>query len=321
MRSVARLSALFVAFALPLASASAETYPSRPITVISPFGAGAPQDAVIRAMADAVSKDLGQPLVVDNKPGAALTLGPGVMAQTAKPDGYTISAVVSTIVLLPQMEKVGFDPARDFTYLLQVASFPLGVTVKADSPHKSWADLMAYAKANPGKVTFGSPGIGTNAHLAMELVLRNAGVEMTHVPYKGPMPILQAVLGGEVTLQVSGMEWKPNVEAGGMRLLTMLTAARHPSFPNVPAIAELGFPFDVEVPMGFVAPKDMDPAIAKRLHDAFKAASEKPDIKAIYQKYDIGYRYANGDTFKKSLEDVAARMRPVIEKLGLLVKN
>lgn len=321
MRAAYRLLTLTLGLALPLAAATAQTYPGRPITLISPFGAGAPQDAVIRVMADAVSKDLGQPLVVDNKPGAALTLGPGVMAQTAKPDGYTISAVVSTLVLLPQMEKVGFDPIRDFTYLLQVASFPLGVTIKADSPYKSWTEVIAYAKANPGKLTYGSPGIGTTSHLAMELILRDAGVEMTHVPYKGPMPILQAVLGAEVVLQVSGMEWKPHVEAGAMRLLTMLTTARHPSFPNVPAIAELGFPFDVEVQMGFAGPKGMDPVIAKRLHDAFKAASERPDIKAMYQKYDIGYRYSDGDTFKKSLEDVAARMRPVIEKLGLLVKN
>ena len=321
MQRIARLSALMLGLAVPLAAATAETYPNRTITVISPFGAGAPQDALIRAMAEAVAKDLGQSVIVDNRPGAALTLGPGVMAQTAKPDGYTIAAVVSTLVLLPQMEKVAFDPARDFTYLLQVASFPLGVAIKADSPYKSWAELIAFAKANPGKVTFGSPGIGTTAHLAMELVLRHAGVTMTHVPYKGPMPIIQSVMGGEVMLQVSGMEWKPQVEAGGMRLLTMLTTRRHSSFPNVPAIAELGFPFDVDVQMGFAGPKGMTPETVQRLHNAFKKASEQAEIKAMYQKYDIDYRYANGDAFSKSLQEIGARMRPVIDQLGLLAKN
>ena len=321
MRPVARLSALLMALALPLAAASAQTYPSRPITVISPLGPGAPQDVIIRAMADIMAKDLGQPVIVDNKPGAALTLGPATMAANAKPDGYTVSAVVSTLVLVNQMQKVAFDPYKDFTYILQVAAFPLGITIKSDSPHKSWADLVAHAKANPGAVSFGSPGAGTNAHLGMELVLKHAGVKMIHVPHQGPMPIIPAVLGGHVTLQVSGMEWKPHVDQGGMRLLAMLTAKRHPAFPNVPAISELGYPFDVEVPMGFAGPKGMDPAIVQRLHDAFKKASDDPTVRALYQKFDIDHRYASGRDFKKLLETIGQRMRPVIGELGLLAKN
>jgi tripartite-type tricarboxylate transporter receptor subunit TctC len=320
MPHFARLSVLVVGLALPLAAA-AESYPSRSITVISPLGPGAPQDVIIRAMADIMAKDLGQPVIVDNKPGAALTLGPATMAANAKPDGYTVSAVVSTLVLVPQMQKVSFDPIKDFTYIVQVAGFPLGVTIKADSPHKSWADLIAYAKANPGKVTYGSPGAGTNAHLGMELVLKHAGAKMIHVPHQGPMPIIPAVLGGHVQLQVSGMEWKPHVEQGGMRLLTMLTAKRHPAFPDVPSIAELGYPFDVEVLMGFAGPKGMDGAVVKRLHDSFKKASDDATVRALYQKFDIDHRYASGDDFRKSFEAVGQRMRPVIEELGLLAKN
>jgi len=321
MRSVARLSALIIGLALPLADVSAETYPSRPITVFSPLGPGAPQDIIIRAMADLMAKDLGQPVVVDNKPGAALTLGPATMAAKAKADGYTLSAVVSTLVLVPQMQKVSFDPMKDFTYIIQVAGFPLGVTIKADAPHKSWADLIAYAKANPSKLTYGSPGAGTNAHLGMELIMKHAGAKMTHIPHQGPMPIIPAVLGGHVQLQVSGMEWKPHVEQGGMRLLAMLTANRHPAFPDVPSITELGYPFDIEVPMGFAGPKGMDGAIVKRLHDAFKKASDDPTVKALYQKFDIDHRYAAGDDFQKNLDAIAQRMRPVIEELGLLVRK
>src|SRR5262245_56778334 len=156
MQRVVRLSALILGLAAPFAATAAETFPSRPITVISPLGRGAPQDVIIRAMADIMAKDLGQPVVVDNKPGAALTLGPATMAATAKSDGYTVSAVVSTLVLVSQMQKVPFDPFKDFTYILQVAGFPLGITVKADSPHKSWAELIAHAKANPGAVTYGT---------------------------------------------------------------------------------------------------------------------------------------------------------------------
>lgn len=302
-------------------SVSAETFPSRPITVISPLGAGAPQDVIIRAMAKVMSDDLGQPVIVENHPGAALTLGPADMAANAKPDGYTVSAVVSTLVLFPQMHKVAYDPLKDFTYIVQVAGFPIGVTVKSDSPYKSWADLIAYAKAHPGVVTYSSPGAGTNAHLGMELILQQAGVSMTHVPHVGPMPIIQSVLGGFVALQVSGMEWKPQVDKGDMRLLVMLTAKRHPSFPDVPSITELGFPFDAEVPMGFAGPKGMDPVIVKKLHDAFKKASEDPRVSALYQKLDIDYRYANGEDFRKTMEAIGVSMKPVIDKLGLMASN
>jgi tripartite-type tricarboxylate transporter receptor subunit TctC len=321
MQRLLRLSTLVLAILGPLSGLSAEPYPSRPITVISPLGSGAPQDVIIRAMAKLIADDLGQPVVVENRPGAALTLGPAAMAASARPDGYTVSAVVSTLVLFPQMHKVAYDPFKDFTYIVQVAGFPIGVAVKADSPYKSWADLMAYAKAHPGAVTYGTPGPGTNAHLGMELVLQRAGVSMTHVPHVGAMPIIQSVLGGHVALQVSGMEWKPQVDKGDMRLLAMLTAKRHPSFPDVPSITELGFPFDAEVPMGFAGPKGMNPAIVRKLHDAFKKASEDPIVRALYQKLDIDYRYANGEDFRKSMEAIGASMKPVIEKLGLTVTN
>src|ERR1700722_7972746 len=200
--AIASAATLATMFAVPLSGVSAEPYPSRPITVISPLGPGAPQDAIIRAMAEIVAKDLGQPVIVENRAGAAATLGPAAMAATAKPDGYTVSAVVSTPVLVPLMQKVAYDPFKDFTYILQVASFPLGVTVKSDSPYKSWADVVAYAKANPGVVTYSTPGAGTNAHLGIELILQHAGVQMTHIPYQDPMPIITAVLGGHMMLQV-----------------------------------------------------------------------------------------------------------------------
>lgn len=322
MQFLARLAAA-ATLGLSLASASvqADTYPSRPITLFSAFGPGAPQDIIIRAMADLMAKELGQPVIVENKPGAALTLAPATMAANAKPDGYTLSAVVSTLVLVNQMSKVTYDPMKDFTYLTQVAGFPLGVTIKSDAPYKSWEELISFAKANPGKVTYGSPGAGTNAHLGMELILKHAGVKMTHVPHQGPMPIIPAVLGGHVMLQVSGMEWKPHVEQGGMRLLAMMTAKRHPAFQNVPTIGEMGYPFDIEVPMGFAGPKGMDAVVVKKLHDAFKKASEAPSVQDLYKKFDIDHRYASGEDFRKLLETISQRMQPVIHELGLQTKN
>lgn len=125
----------------------AQSYPSRPITVIFPLAGGSPQETIMRAMAIVASKELGQPVVVEPKPGAAVA--PTIIAQTAKSDGYVISGVFSTIAVVPQIEKVGFDPARDFTYLMQFASFPIGIAIKADSPHKTWVDVLAHAKSNP----------------------------------------------------------------------------------------------------------------------------------------------------------------------------
>jgi tripartite-type tricarboxylate transporter receptor subunit TctC len=321
MPHLSRLAALVLAVAIPLAEVEAQPYPSRPITIVSPVGPGAPQDVIIRAMAEIMSKDFGQPIIVENKPGASLTLGPATMAATSKPDGYTVSAIFSTLVLVSQMNKVPYDPFKDFTYIVQVARFPLGVTIRSDSPHQTWAEVVAHAKSNPTAVTYGSPGSGTNAHLGMELLLRSIGAKMTHVPHQGPMPIITAVLGGHVTLQVSGMEWKPHVDQGDMRLLAMLTDQRHPSFPNVPSISELGFPFDVSVPMGFAGPKGMDPAVVQKLHDAFKKASEDPRVRALYPKFDIDYHYADGAGFRQTLEAIGSRMRPVIEQLGLLARN
>jgi tripartite-type tricarboxylate transporter receptor subunit TctC len=321
MQYVTRLSALVLALAMQCSSLGAQPYPSRAITIISPLGPGAPQDVIIRAMAEVIAKDLGQPVIVENKPGASLTLGPAVMAATAMPDGYTVSAVVSTLVLVSQMNKLPCDPFRDFTYIAQVARFPLGITIRSDSPHKTWAEVVTYAKANPTAVTYGSPGTGTNAHLGMELLLRSSDVKMIHIPHQGPMPIITAMLGGHIVLQVSGMEWKPYVDQGQMRLLAMLTDKRHPSFPNEPSISELGFPFDVSVPMGFAGPKGMDEAIVQRLHDAFKKASDDPKVRALYQKLDIDYHFADGAAFRQTLETIAARMKPVIGQLGLLAKN
>src|SRR5262245_43487120 len=194
-------------------AAKAEVFPNRPIWVNVSFASGAPQDLVMRAIAEIASKDLGQPIIIDNKPGAAATLAAAITA-TANPDGYTIGTAVSTLVLVPQMQKVAFDPFKDFTYIQQLAAFPIGVTVKTESSFKSWADVIAHAKANPGVVTYGTPGPGTNVHLGMERLQKHAGIKLTHVPHTGAASLIPAVLGGHIMLQASGMEWKSSVDAG-----------------------------------------------------------------------------------------------------------
>ena len=164
-----------------VAVAQASDFPNRPITLIVPWPAGGPADIVLRAMADVAGRELGQPIICDNKAGASGTLGPATMAATAKPDGYTLSQIAVTVHRLPMMQKTTWDPLKDFTYVMHVSGFTLGIAALADGPLKSWADLVAYAKANPGKVTFGTPGARTSQHIGMEEVAALAGIQLTNI--------------------------------------------------------------------------------------------------------------------------------------------
>lgn len=316
----------FVASSLALAGwasatpAAASDFPARPLTLLISFASGSPQDLVLRAIAEIASKEVGQPIVTDNKPGAAATIAAASLL-TAKPDGYTLASAVSTLVLVPQMQKIPFDPLRDFTYILQVASFPVGVAVKSSSPFKIWADVVAFAKANPGKVTYGTPGPGTNVHLGMERIAKHHGISLVHVPHAGAMAIIPAVLGDHVMLMATGTEWKPQVEAGQMRVLSIWSVSRHPSFPDVPTLRESGVPFDVEVPFGLIGPKGMDSAVVAKLHDAFKKASETSEVQSLLKKYDVVHRYQNGESYRRTMEEIGQGMKPVIEALGIARKE
>jgi tripartite-type tricarboxylate transporter receptor subunit TctC len=272
-------------------------------------------------MAEVVATEFKQPIVVDNKPGAAGGVSMGATV-TQKPDGYALNISNSAgLANLPLMQKLAFDPAKDFDYLLQMASFPLGIAIKAESPFKSWSDLMAYAKANPGKVTYGTPGAGSMANLGMQRLQALAGISLTHVPHKGVMEIIPAVLGDHVALMVTGTEWKPLVDAGQMRLLMMWTDKRLASFASVPTAREAGYPFELDVSFGLVAPKGLEASVAARVHDAFKAALDAPSVRELMAKYNIVPAYLDGTAYKARMARIAADMKPVIEKLGLAKKG
>ena len=163
------------------APAQAQDFPTKPVTFIVPWPAGGSTDLAVRALADATQKHLGQPIVIDNKPGAAGTLGPAQMAANAKPDGYTIAQIPITVFRLPFMTKVTFDPNKDFTYIAGLTAYTFGVVVKSDSQWKTFKDLVAYAKANPGKVKYGSPGTGTSLHIGMEQIAKQSGGTYNHI--------------------------------------------------------------------------------------------------------------------------------------------
>jgi tripartite-type tricarboxylate transporter receptor subunit TctC len=256
----AALSVAGVALCAPT-TVQAQGYPEKPITMVVPWPAGGSTDIAMRTIAEAASKHLGQPVIVDNKPGATGTLGPAVMAANAKPDGYTIAQMPISVMRLPLMQKTAWDALKDFTYIVHLTGYTFGVTTKADGQFKTWAEVVAYAKANPGKVTYGTPGAGSSLHIGMEQIAAKAGIKLTHVPFKGGAETNAAVLGGHTTLQADSTGWKPLVDAGQLRLLAIWTAERSKNWPDAPTLKELGYPFVFDSPFGVAGPKGMDPGV------------------------------------------------------------
>ena len=314
------LACAVAALLAPAAAVSAQDYPVKPVTLIVPWPAGGSTDITMRAIAEVASKRLGQPIIVDNKAGGGGTVGPATMAAAAKPDGYTISQIPISVLRLPLMQKTTWDPLKDFTYIVHLTGYTFGVTTKADSPFKTFRDVLDYARQNPGKVTYATPGAGTTLHIGMEQIAAAAGVKFTHVPFKGGAETNAAVLGGHTTLQADSTGWKPLVDAGELRLLAIWTRERSKNWPDAPTLLELGFPFVFDSPFGVAGPKGMDARIVAKLHDAFKAAIEDPSVQATLAKYDMVPNYRNTEEYRKFVPELIDSEREILGKIGLLKK-
>lgn len=310
-----------VGLPLYLPAARAQQFPSRPVTFIVPWPAGGSSDLTLRAVAERASKVLGQPFIIDNKGGAGGTLGPAQMATSAKPDGYTVAQLPITVFRLPVMQKTVFDPMKDFTFVSHLSGYTFGVTTNAEQPYKTFKDVIEYAKANPGKVTYGTPGAGTSLHIGMERIAAQAGVKWTMVPFKGGAETNAAVLGKHTTLQADSTGWKPLVDAGQLRLLCVWTAQRTRNWPDVPTLKDLGYDMVFDSPFGVGGPKGMDPAVVKKLDEAFRIASEDKDVIATYAKYDMSARYMDHAAYDKFARALYLDEKAGLEKLGLAAKS
>ncbi len=309
---------LFAALAAFAAQPSlAQEYPNKPITLIVPWPAGGSTDIVMRAMAESAGKALGQPVVVDNKAGGSGTIGPATMAAAAKPDGYTIAQIPITVFRLPLMQNTPWDALKDFTYIVHLTGYTFGVTTRADSPFKTFQDVIEFARNNPGKVTYATPGAGTSLHIGMEQIAAKAGVKFTQVPFKGGAETLAAVLGGHTMLQADSTGWKGAVDAGQLRLLLIWSAERSKNWPDVPTLKELGYPFVFDSPFGVAGPRGMDPKVVAKLHDAFKKATEDPAVQAMLTKFDMVTNYKNTADYGKFVLENIETERKVVQMLGL----
>jgi tripartite-type tricarboxylate transporter receptor subunit TctC len=281
-RSAAAATAAVVSLAAPLAAQAQGGYPDKPIRLIVPFPPGGGTDIISRIVGDKLSSTLGWKVIVENKAGAGGTLGLDAAAK-AKPDGYTIvMAQTSNLSIAPSlMSGLPYDPVKHFAPVTLVDAAPLAITVGAGSPIKSLADLVAAAKANPGKLLFASPGNATVAHLAGEYFQKVAGIKYTHVPYKGTAQALPDVISGRASFYVASLESSmPQVKAGQLRAIAVTSGKRAKEWPDVPTVAESGYAgFEAFTWFGIAVPAGTPEPIVARLNAEIVKVLQSPDVK------------------------------------------
>jgi len=312
----ATMSIILFLWIVPVTGAE---FPSKPVTLIVPWSSGF-GDALARVLAMNTGKHLGQPVVVENKPGGAGTVGPATMAATAKPDGYTISEIPLTIFRYPNLMKVNYDPLKDFSYIIHLTGYTFGVVVKADSPWKTWNEFVAYAKANPGKVTYGTTGAISIAYTTMEMFARKQGIKWVNVPMKGTGELNPALLGGHITAIASPSGWAPQVASGDFRLLVTWGEERNKKWPDAPTLKELGYGIVTNSPYGLAGPKGIDPKIVQILHDAFKKGMEDAAYVKALDQFDMVPIYKNSEDYAKFARELWEEEKMIVEQLDLKQK-
>ncbi len=301
-------------------AARAQDYPTRPITAIVPFAGGSASDVVSRILFDRMSKSLGQPIVVENRPGAGGNTGTADAAKAAA-DGYTIvgggsGPVAANVTLYKHLD---YDPRKDFVTISPFASFTIVVVASSKLPVKNLQELIAYAKAHPGELNFGSVGIGSSQHLAGEYFAQLTGVKITHVPYRNIGQYVPDLMSGQVPL---GFQWYPNSSAAltakGAKALAVAGTNRLQALPDVPTTTEAGLPqFVVSGWFALLAPHGTPPAIVARLNSELKAAVEDPAVRARFAQQGAEAIYMPLDRSKKFLGDEIVKYHDIITNAGI----
>jgi tripartite-type tricarboxylate transporter receptor subunit TctC len=298
------------------AQAQATGYPDRPITFICPWPAGGTADQTMRALCLAAGRELGQAMVVENKVGAAGMIGLKALA-SAKPDGYTVGQIPISVTRFSQLGTVAIDPMKDLTYLARTSGQTFGIAVPANARWKTLQDLVAEARAQPGKISYAHSGVGGATHVGMEEFALAASVQFNHVPFKGGADALQSVLGGHVDVLVDSSSWAPHVESGKLRLLATWGEQRTARFKDVPTLKDAGFNVVVDAPNGVGAPRGVDPAQVARLRQAFKVAAASAEFKQACDKIDAPVLYLDGPDYEKYVGTVYKKETMLIERLKL----
>lgn len=305
---------------LAAAGANAQpAWPSKPVRMILPFPPGGGTDILGRAMAHRLGEAIGQPVLADNRPGAGGNLGAEIASRSA-PDGYTFVLVAPGFVISPSLyRKLGFDPFRDFDPVALVAVIPNLLVVRSSFPAKTVKDLVAWAKANPGKINFVSGGVGTSNHLATELLAFRTGTSMVHVPYKGAATAMLDLVGGNVDLMTIGTGAAlAQVRAGKLRALATLTTERVPNAPEIPTIAEAGFPgLEVETWYAVFAPRGTPQPILQRMNTELARTMFEPDVRDRLASIGADPMKSSPAELAKFIREDFKRWAEVIKAAGL----
>ena len=306
--------------ALPWAAAQAPAWPSRPITLIVPFPPGGLADIVARPVAEALARDLGQPVVIDNKPGAGGGIGMGLAAKS-KPDGHTLLMALSSLTVLPEADVIlGRAPMFSLQDLRPVARYtadPTVLAVRADSPWKSVKDFVDEAKRRPGAINYGSSGNYGTMHVPMEILAQEAGIKLTHVPFTGAGPAVLALLGGQIQAVSTGPATVlQHVKAGKLRVLGHWGTGALASLPDVPALKDTGFNAEYAQWSGLFVPSGVPDAIVQRLRSAARNAAQDARVREVIQGAGSPILYQDMPEFERYVQADARRMADVVKRIG-----
>lgn len=318
-----RRIALALLFACALPALAQSDYPNKPVRLVVGFAAGGISDVLGRAIAIPLSKQLGQQVFVENKPGAGTTIA-GEFTVRSAPDGYTLwlQDITTHAINANLYAKLPYDSIKDFTFIAMVASTPLMLVVHPSTPANNVRELIALLKANPGKYSYGSSGTGTIVHLSSEMLKSAAGVDVLHVPYKGSNPATQAILGGEVTFVFSTMPPAiSNSKAGKLRALAVTTPKRVSAAPDVPTMIESGLPnFEILLYSGVLGPKGMDRALVRRINAEFAKAVRASDMQQVWQNIGAEPLVMSPEEFDAATVREIAKLGPIVKASGAKVE-
>jgi tripartite-type tricarboxylate transporter receptor subunit TctC len=321
-RKLAVAGGAWIAFACIASPGWAQSYPTKPVRMIAPSGAGGPVDVICRVVAQGLTDALKQQFVVENRVGAAGLIGTEFVAK-APPDGYTLLFGFSgPLAIVPNLNpNTPYDPVADLAPVSQVAAAPYVLLVHPTVPAQNVKELVALAKKQPGKLHFGSGGVGVGLHMAGELFSQVAGIKLVHVPYKGAAPAMTAVIGGEIDMMFNGIPpTLPHIKAGRVRVLAIGSDDRTDLLPGVPTILESGIPFSTEGWYGIVAPKGTPQPIIDTLHKTLTQVMTSPEVKATMAKLAVDTSATSPAQFGKFIRSENERWGKVIKKAGISMK-
>lgn len=300
---------------------AADTYPARPIRMVVPYAPGGNTDVLARMIAQRLSQPLGQQVVVDNRPGGNTLIGTGLVAQAA-PDGYTMMLTTLTFAVIPSLyKKPPFDALRDFTPITLAVALPNVLIVHPSVPAKSLKELIAYARANPGKLNYASTGSGTSPHLSMELLKTMAGVDLVHIPYKGGGPAMTDLIGGQVSAQFVGLPVAlPHIKSGKLRALAVTSARRASAAADIPAVAETLKGYELNPWFGVLGPGGMPKSVVRLLQSEISRILNSPELKEQLVKMGAEPVGNTPEQFASYIASEIDKYRKIVKTAGIRIE-